>query len=506
LPVRLNLGGDPTFLELLQRAATSMLGMYAHQDLPFEKLVEELKPERDLKRNPVVQILFVMQNTEQRVLRLPGLSVEPFKLGNASSRFDLALFMNERENGLEGLWRYNSDLFAPVTISKLAAIFEALLISIAANPLARVNSLAMESSPESESKKTETPASKDRRDRGARRRVVDLAQVRAVTTSYLAPEARLPLVITPGTEDVDLIEWSAQNRGSIEAKLLDHGAILFRGFNLNSVSQFESFAKAICPDLFGEYGDLPREDLGGKVYGSTPYPADETILFHNESSHMHRWPMLIWFYCVKPAKRGGETPIVDCRKIYQSLDPDLRIKFAELGLMYVRNFTPGLDVSWQDFFHTSERSVVENYCKHASIEFEWKSDGGLRTRQVCPAVVEHPQTGEMVFFNQLQLHHVACLSTGVRDSLLSMMTEEDLPRNVYYGDGSRIDDSVMEEILTLYRRLAISFPWKEHDVIMLNNMLVAHARNPYVGARKILVALGNLVNKNQGDQRVLAQL
>jgi non-ribosomal peptide synthetase component F len=113
LPVRINLAGDPTFIELLERAASSILSVYAHQELPFDKLVEELKPERDLRRNPVVQILFVMQNAEQRTLRLAGSSVEPFKVSNASSRFDLALFMSERENQLEGLWRYNSDLFSP---------------------------------------------------------------------------------------------------------------------------------------------------------------------------------------------------------------------------------------------------------------------------------------------------------------------------------------------------------------------------------------------------------
>ena len=258
---------------------------------------------------------------------------------------------------------------------------------------------------------------------------------------------------------------------------------------------FERFAQALCPNLYGEYGDLPREEMGGKVYGSTPYPSDETILFHNESSHMHRWPMLIWFYCVKPSESGGETPIVDCRKIYQALEPDLRQKFAERGLMYVRNFTPGLDVSWQNFFHTDERSVVEDFCKQAGIQFEWTSGGGLRTRQICPAIVKHPQTGEMVFFNQLQLHHVSCLAAPVRESLLSMMREEDLPRNVYYGDGSSIEDSVIDQLLTLYRKSAVAFPWRQHDIIMLNNMLVAHSRNPYVGERKIVVALGNVVTQ-----------
>jgi alpha-ketoglutarate-dependent taurine dioxygenase len=308
---------------------------------------------------------------------------------------------------------------------------------------------------------------------------------------------RLPLVVVPDSADIDLVEWAGKNREFIETKLLDHGAILFRQFALNSVTEFESFANAVCPDLFADYGDLPREEMGGKVYGSTPYPADERILFHNESSHMHRWPMLIWFYCVKAAQQGGESPIVDCRQVYRELDPDIRDRFERKGLMYVRNFTDGLDVSWERFFQTDDRSRVENYCRRAAIEFEWKDDNGLRIRQLCPAVVKHPQTGELVFFNQIQLHHISCLPASVRHSLNSIVDEENFPRNVYYGDGSPIEDSVIRHLTELYDTLAVGFSWQERDVLMLNNMLVAHSRNPFSGPRKIVVALGAMVSQTE---------
>ena len=163
--------------------------------------------------------------------------------------------------------------------------------------------------------------------------------------------------------------------------------------------------------------------------------------------------------------------------------------------MYVRNYTEGLDVSWQTFFHTTDKSAVEDYCRKASIEFEWRQGNHLRTRQVCPAVVKHPQTDELVFFNQIQLHHVSCLEAATRASLLSMMRAEDLPRNVYYGDGSPIEDSIVQEIGALYQQIAVSFPWREGDILMLNNMLTAHSRNPFVGTRKIVVAMGEMINK-----------
>jgi amino acid adenylation domain-containing protein len=496
LPVRIDLSGNPTFSELLTRVRTTMLDVYAHQEFPFGKLVEELRPERDLRRNPVVQVLFVMQNNLVP-LELPGLNVEPFKFRDASSRFDLALFMSEGEEEFSALWRYNPDLFEATTIAKMADQFHTLLASIVADPSARLTDAQKQLKTMKQSERNE---SNIKRLRATRRKSVDLSQVTGVKTGFLEQGQTLPLVLEPASADVDLQEWTASNKEMLEQHLLRHGAILFRGFAVQSVNEFERTAAAICPELFGEYGDLPREELGGRVYGSTPYPADETILFHNESSHMHRWPMLIWFYCVKAAVEGGESPIVDCRRVYQLMELSIRERFEREGLMYVRNFTSGLDVSWQEFFHTEDKSKVEQYCREQSIEFEWKGEGGLRTRQLCPAVVRHPQTNELVFFNQLQLHHISCLGPPVRESLLSMMKEEDLPRNVYYGDGSPIEDSVVDYLRELYRETCVSFPWREQDILMLNNMLVAHSRNPFAGERKIVVAMGNLITKEQVAQ------
>jgi alpha-ketoglutarate-dependent taurine dioxygenase len=305
----------------------------------------------------------------------------------------------------------------------------------------------------------------------------------------------LPVVVRPNAPEVDLADWAAAHRDLIDEKLRRHGAALFRGFGIGSAREFEAFARAVCPDLYGEYGDLPKADVGDLLYRSTPYPPDKTILFHNESSHTPRWPLRQFFYCVKASRTGGETPIVDCRALYRGLTPELRERFTSKGLLYVRNFTPGFDVSWQDFFKTADREVVERCCRDNSIGFEWRDDGGLRIRQGAPAAARHPQTGEMVFFNQVQLHHVAYLEAEVRESLLSLFSEEGLPRNVYFGDGTPIEDEVIAQLSALYWQTSVSFPWQDGDVLVLDNMLVAHARNPFEGERKILVAMGQMFER-----------
>jgi alpha-ketoglutarate-dependent taurine dioxygenase len=326
-----------------------------------------------------------------------------------------------------------------------------------------------------------------------RRKAVDLSTFIPIRESGFGSDQRLPLVIQPAAEQVDLAEWAGNNREYIEQKLLLHGAILFRGFGLKDARDFERVAASICYQLYAEYGDLPRESVAEKVYTSTPYPADKSILYHNESSHMSSWPSKINFFCLTAAKEGGATPIVDCRRVYSALDPGIRTKFEETGVIYVRNFCEGLDVSWERFFGTNDRSVVERSCREVGATCEWTSSGGLRISQRCQAVLRHPKTGEPSFFNQVQLHHVHCLDPEVRQSLLSMFRPEDLPRQVFYGDGSVIEDSVMDHVGEVYQRLAVRFRWEEGDLITLDNMLTAHARDPFTGPRKIVVALGDMV-------------
>mgnify|MGYP002814306354 CR=1 FL=1 len=199
--------------------------------------------------------------------------------------------------------------------------------------------------------------------------------------------------------------------------------------------------------------------------------------------------MKIWFLCTRSATEGGETPIADSRSVFNRIDPKIRERFTQKKIMYTRNYGHGLDLPWQSVFQTESKSEVEVYCRGAGIEVAWMDGEHLRTRQVCQAVAKHPKTGDMVWFNQAHLFHVSNLRPEVRESLLSLVREEDLPRNAYYGDGTSIEPAVLEEIREIFQQEAVIFPWREGDMLMLDNMLTAHGRAPFVGPRKVVVGM-----------------
>ncbi len=304
------------------------------------------------------------------------------------------------------------------------------------------------------------------------------------------PGAELPLIVSPvGAGDPE--RSAAAIRDCVAEALPAHGAVLFRGFSVTSLSDFEAFVQRLTPELLGyEFGSTPRSRLQGRIYTSTEYPAHQHIPLHNEQSYTTEWPLKIWFHCAEAAPEGGSTPIADSREVFRRIPAAIRERFEAKKVMYVRNYGNGLDVPWQKVFDTTDRATVERFCHRAGIVCEWKEDGELRTRQVCQAIAAHPRTGDLVWFNQAHLFHVSNLDPAVQEGLLAVVEEEDeLPRHAFYGDGSPIELSVLEEIRDVYRRLAVEFTWRQGDVLLLDNMLVAHGRAPYRGPRKVLVAM-----------------
>jgi len=325
----------------------------------------------------------------------------------------------------------------------------------------------------------------------ARRKAVSVSQENLVKAEPLQSGKLLPLLLQPSIEDFDLTAWAASAREYLAEQLLKHGGILFRGFNLRSPAEFEQFIRTISGGelLDYSYRSTPRTVVSGRIYTSTEYPASHAIPLHNEMAYSRTWPLMICFHCVRSAQQGGETPIADSRAVYQRIDPKIKETFTRKKVLYVRNYGSGIDLPWQTVFQTSDKAEVAMYCLNAGIELEWRDGDRLRTRQVCQAVAAHPVSGEMVWFNQVHLFHVTSLDSKVRESVFSTFAEEDLPRNAYYGDGSHIEPSILDEIRRIYQEEAIVFPWHDGDLLLLDNMLSAHGRHPYSGARRVIVGM-----------------
>jgi alpha-ketoglutarate-dependent taurine dioxygenase len=323
-----------------------------------------------------------------------------------------------------------------------------------------------------------------------RRRALRVTSAELVKTAYLDGR-HTPLVVQPAHADVDLVAWATEQRELIESELSRHGALLLRGFDVHSVQRFEEFVAATSRGAL-PYSERssPRSQVSGNIYTSTDYPAAETIFLHNEQSYNLQFPLKIYFFCLTQPGAGGQTPIADTRRILAAIKPEIRDRFAKNGYMYVRNFGSGFGLSWQEAFQTERKSEVEEYCRKHEIACEWHGER-LRTRQLRAAIATHPRTGEQAWFNHATFFHVSTLPAGIREPMLAELGEENLPNNTYYGDGSQIEAEVMDHLRQAYVEQKILFNWQQFDVLMMDNMLASHGREPFSGPRQIVAALAD---------------
>jgi alpha-ketoglutarate-dependent taurine dioxygenase len=324
--------------------------------------------------------------------------------------------------------------------------------------------------------------------RQVRRQALALSSERLVKETPYGDEGHV-LLVEP-TVPVDLALWAKEQKEWLEARLAKHGGILFRGFGIASAPVLDRVIHALAgaPLEYRERSS-PRQLVSGGVYTSTEHPAHQPIFLHNENSYQHVWPQRVFFACATPPDTGGETPVADTRRVHARIDPAVRRRFVERGVLYTRTFGDGLGLPWQVVFQTGERAAVEEYCRGAGIECQWADGNRLRTRQVRPAVVHHPRTGEPAWFNHAAFFHVTTLEPSLRDALLSQFAEPDLPHNTYYGDGRAIEPAVLDELRGAYAEATRRFPWRAGDLLLLDNILMAHGREPFTGPRSILVGL-----------------
>ena len=288
----------------------------------------------------------------------------------------------------------------------------------------------------------------------------------------------------------DPLKWLEANRQRVDAILESTGALLLREFAVDTPEHFSSFVCAFSRDVLDYvYRSTPRTRVGAGVFTATEYPAGLDMAMHNENAYQRTWPLHVLFFCAQPAESGGQTPIGSTVNITKRIDPTIRRKCLDHGIMYVRNYRDGVDLPWREVFQTDSRAEVERYCAEHEMTCEWRADGGLRTTQICQGLARHPGTGKMVWFNSAHMFHPSSLDVRTQSLLCQSGSEDDWPRNVKYGDGTAFSETELASIRGAFKAEEKRFKWQRKDVLILDNMLVCHGREPYRGSRKVLAAL-----------------
>lgn len=486
LVLRFDVAPSSTFLELLRATRTTCLEAFEHQALPFDRLVEDLRPPRAAGATPFFGIKVSMQTPASAEGRLPGLSISPMPPPVLVPKTDMVLYLADEPPGIELKLEYDRSAFLPSTAARLVAAMRDIVGRILAEGEVRIRDLGSAGG---------TGGARDERMRKNRDRLREITARRAGEKGAIAPEAipaaeSLPALVVPPHPGDDLARFVASRRQDLLRTLDASGAILLRDFSPRGVERFGATARAMLDRLTDDGGEHERASLEDGVYAPVYFPPEQVLLWHNENSFNPRWPTRIMFGCRVAASRGGETTLVDSRALLGAMRPELLRRFERDGVMYVRNYRAGVGRSWRQVFGTDRRDEVEARCREMDLRHAWLGDH-LRTWCVRDATVTHPRTGRRSWFAQLQHWHPACLDPELRADLASMCAPDEMPRSCRFGDGTPIDDDVMRELCALYSALEVVVAWQPGDVLVLDNLAVAHGRKPFAGERKLVVAMGD---------------
>ncbi len=311
-----------------------------------------------------------------------------------------------------------------------------------------------------------------------------------------AVEPGHPAGFTPGLKDLrETCDWLRDNAGQVRRTLHRHGALYLHGLPVRDVDDFARVRDAVVGEraCYREQA-TPRSHFGDEVYSSTDLPPSQSIRPHNENSYTLSFPGVLVFGCLVAPDSGGATPVTDVRSVLSGIPEPLARRFRETGWGLVRNYADHLGLGWRTAFGTEDRAVVSGYCEENLVAHEWCADGHLRTVQRRSAVIRHPSTEEEAWFNHVVFWSEWALDPDVREVFLDDLGPENLPFNTAFGDGEPLSAEDVEAMDEAYRAATVRETWKPGDVMVVDNILAAHARESFRGPRKILVAMGDEVS------------
>ena len=289
------------------------------------------------------------------------------------------------------------------------------------------------------------------------------------------------VIEAPGIDD-QLVEWARRRVDVLKSLACRYGGVLLRGFTI-SEQDYELFAELFSTEML-----LPCSEAR--------YDARKKIPWHNDGDvWRNRWPEHVIFFCARAARRGGATILADGRRVVQALPEAVVELLAAKGIMYCCRYTDASGTDWMRDLGVTEATELRNFCELHKIAIK-RQGRELELRRSQPAVVRHPALNAPVWFGQLFVYHEGARS-GHGDSAGEeggvSRARERSKTVCLLGDGSEMKREVLREIVRAHEFAEVPVRWRSGDVIVVNNTVCAHSREPYVGDRRLLVAMrGNL--------------
>ena len=301
-----------------------------------------------------------------------------------------------------------------------------------------------------------------------------------------------PMLRVDATDDAP--RWAADHRDALRADVVEHGSILVRGLRLHDVAETEAVFRGLGSLMTEKEAFAARRSYSHGVYSSSKWPPNQPMCMHHELSYLFEFPSLMLFVCLTAPTDGGATTVADSPAVLHALPAELIERFEHVGWLLIRNYNNEVGASIAEAFGTDDRRAVETYCRANAIKFEWQPDGALRTRQRRSAVVHHPRTGQRCWFNQIAFLNEWTIDPEVREYLVDIYGEDGLPFTTRFGNGDAIGADIVQVINEVYEANTAREPWQGGDLMLVDNVRTAHARERFEGPREVIVGMADAVH------------
>jgi alpha-ketoglutarate-dependent taurine dioxygenase len=316
------------------------------------------------------------------------------------------------------------------------------------------------------------------------------ARVATVRISRMRAAHGGPAIYERETGSVDAAAWVTDHAQALERDLHEAGSVLLRGFGVHTPQALDRCLRALygAPMSYQENTSVRTTLLDG-VRTSTDHPADQWIEQHCEQSYSRMTPTRLLMACAQAAHTGGHTPLCDTRRVLTRLPRPLLERLDCDGYLYRARFRRGIRPGWQETYLIDDRDELQRYLDRAGIAWCWTADDELVTEIRRPAVIAHPRTGELVWFNHILFWHHSSLERWLAQELVRQFGGDGLPHAVFHGDGTPFADEDIEAIRQAHRAHMWMTSWYPGDLLLLDNLLSTHGRAPYSGPRRVMFAM-----------------